>query len=55
VNATDIPSPFDAPTEFLVLGNARGDRSLWPAWRDVPPGWTVLHGPAPRDSCTPHL
>jgi MbtH protein len=55
VSATDIPSPFDAPTPFLVLVNDRGDRSLWPEWREVPPGWSVLFGPAPREECEGRL
>ncbi|MET8578223.1 MbtH family NRPS accessory protein [Streptomyces sp. NPDC005012] len=55
MRTTDIPSPFDGESPFLVLGNARGQRSLWPAWREVPPGWTPLFGPAPRPACDAHL
>ncbi|NYV78784.1 MbtH family protein [Streptomyces sp. UH6] len=50
-----MPSPFDAPTPFLVLVNARGERSLWPAWRETPAGWAVLFGPAPREECEGRL
>jgi MbtH protein len=55
VSATDIPSPFDAPTPFLVLVNDRGERSLWPEWREVPAGWTPVFGPAPREECEASL
>ncbi|WP_164540347.1 MbtH family NRPS accessory protein [Streptomyces abyssomicinicus] len=55
MSTTDIPSPFDAATPFLVLVNARGERSLWPEWRGTPAGWTVLSGPAPREECEKRL
>ncbi|GAA0998283.1 MbtH family protein [Nocardiopsis tropica] len=45
-------NPFDdAGGEFLVLINAREQRSLWPVFADVPPGWTVDFGPDTRDAC----
>lgn len=43
--------PFERATPYLVLENARGERSLWPGWRDVPAGWTLRFGPAGRDAC----
>ncbi|MCZ9338843.1 MbtH family protein [Streptomyces sp. TRM76130] len=34
-----------------MLENAEGLRSLWPAWRAVPDGWTARFGPAPHAEC----
>ncbi|MDQ0792602.1 MbtH family NRPS accessory protein [Streptomyces sp. B1I3] len=43
--------PFDPGAEddatHLVLENARGQLSLWPVWREVPPGWSARPGPPP--------
>jgi MbtH protein len=47
-----VTSPFDDPEGvYLVLVNATGDVCLWPAWADVPAGWSVRHGPAERVAC----
>lgn len=47
--------PFDPGAEgqdtHLVVENARGQSSLWPAWRAVPQGWSALFGPAPHEAC----
>lgn len=35
-------NPFDDPQgSFLVLVNDEGQHSLWPAFADVPAGWSV--------------
>lgn len=52
----DTTGPFDAGSDdgrdsHLVLENADGLRSLWPAWRAVPDGWTARFGPAPHATC----
>jgi len=45
-------NPFDDPDgEFLVLVDDQGRHSLWPSFADVPPGWTVAHGPDTRPAC----
>ncbi|MGI5201981.1 MbtH family protein [Spirillospora sp. CA-108201] len=45
-------NPFDDPEgTFLVLANAEGQHSLWPAFADVPDGWTIVHGPESRSDC----
>ncbi|WP_019202090.1 MbtH family protein [Tsukamurella sp. 1534] len=45
-------NPFDAADgEFLVLINHEEQRSLWPAFAEVPPGWRTAFGPAPREAC----
>jgi len=47
-----VSQPFDDPdASYVILVNAAGARSLWPAWADVPSGWTVAFGPAPRADC----
>ncbi|MCH0561757.1 MULTISPECIES: MbtH family NRPS accessory protein [unclassified Streptomyces] len=50
MNPGDL-APFDRATPYLVLENDRGARSLWPQWRQVPPGWTPRFGPADRQAC----
>ena len=45
-------NPFDDPQQGChVLINAQGQHSLWPDFCDVPPGWTIVHGPASRQDC----
>jgi MbtH protein len=49
-------NPFDDPGgEFLVLANDEGQLSLWPSFAEVPPGWTVTHGPDTRPACLTHV
>ncbi len=38
--------------EYVVLRNNEEQYSLWPASFAVPQGWSVVFGPAERDSCT---
>lgn len=56
-------SPFDAdprsdragePTH-LVLRNAAGAYSLWPAFARVPGGWRPVHGPDSHASCSAYV
>ena len=36
-------NPFDDPDgTYLVLVNDEGQHSLWPAFAEVPDGWTVV-------------
>ncbi|MEU7212685.1 MbtH family NRPS accessory protein [Streptomyces sp. NPDC044989] len=44
------PGP-DVDRRHLLLENSAGHRSLWPAWRAVPSGWTPRFGPAPHGRC----
>ncbi|WP_328744926.1 MbtH family protein [Streptomyces sp. NBC_00285] len=49
-------NPFDDDTlEHFVLVNDEGQHSLWPAFAEVPAGWTVAHGPAGRQECLDHV
>ena len=44
--------PLDNPQgEFLVLDNAQGQTSVWPAPLNVPPGWSVVSGIASLEEC----
>ncbi|WP_030420323.1 MbtH family protein [Streptomyces sp. NRRL F-5065] len=46
---SDAPvNPFDADGAFRVLVNGRNQHSLWPAFAEVPDGWSTVHGPCPR-------
>lgn len=47
-----MTNPFDRHDGyFLVLVNAVGQHSLWPAEIDVPDGWSRRSGPSPKDEC----
>jgi MbtH protein len=51
-----MTNPFDDPDgTFLALVNDEGQYSLWPAFADVPAGWTVALGPSSRDDCLRHI
>ena len=51
-----MPHVFDDEgASFLVLLNQAGQHSLWPAFADPPPGWTVVTGPAPRTTCLAYV
>lgn len=44
-----MTNPFDdEQNDFLVLVNDEDQHSLWPAFADVPPGWTVVKTAGPR-------
>ena len=51
-----MTNPFENPdTPYHALINDEGQYSLWPAFIDIPAGWTSTHGPAPRQSCLDHI
>ncbi|MFI5929110.1 MbtH family protein [Micromonospora sp. NPDC051543] len=51
-----MSNPFDDPDGvFLVLVNAEGQHSLWPATVGVPGGWTVAYGPTDRNACLTYV
>ncbi|NKY48653.1 MbtH family protein [Nocardia vermiculata] len=51
-----MSNPFDDDAaEFYVLTNAEGEHSLWPVFAAVPSGWTVAHGPRPRQVCLDYV
>jgi MbtH protein len=49
-------NPFeDDSADYFVLVNDEGQHSLWPAFAEVPAGWTVRHGAAGRQACLDHI
>jgi MbtH protein len=47
-----MPNPFDDPgSDFRALVNDEGQYSLWPAFADVPAGWSVACGTGTRAAC----
>jgi amino acid adenylation domain-containing protein len=47
-----MANPFDDESAtYLVITNAAGQYSLWPAAWSVADGWTVVHGPVGRAAC----
>ncbi len=51
-----MTNPFDDESaQFLVLMNEEGQHSLWPAFADVPDGWTVVFGEESRESCLAYI
>lgn len=47
-----MTNPFENPEGvYHALVNEEGQYSLWPAFLDVPAGWTVAHGPDNRQAC----
>ncbi|MCJ0874449.1 MbtH family protein [Streptomyces sp. AP-93] len=49
-------NPFeDQDARYLVLVNAENQHSLWPAFAEVPAGWTVVHGEESRESCASYI
>ncbi len=47
-----MTDPFDADKGVsVVLVNAEGQYSLWPAALETPAGWTAATAPAPREEC----
>ncbi|MFI9273250.1 MbtH family protein [Kitasatospora sp. NPDC052896] len=55
-----MPSPFD-PTDrddrasHLVLVNASGQSSLWPAFARTPAGWTIALPATTHHDCLAYL
>jgi MbtH protein len=49
-------NPFeDTEATFYALVNAEGQFSLWPAFAQIPAGWTVAHGTDTRQACLEHI
>ncbi|WP_262697932.1 MULTISPECIES: MbtH family protein [Streptomyces] len=45
-------NPFDdTEGRFLVLVNDEGQHSLWPAFAEVPGGWTIVFDEDTREAC----
>ena len=51
-----VPNPFDdAEGRFLVLVNDEGQHSLWPAFIEIPEGWTSVFGESGRQECLDYI
>ena len=47
-----MTNPFeDENGTYHVLVNGEGQYSLWPAFKDVPAGWTIVHKGDTRAAC----
>lgn len=47
-----MTNPFEDPeAPYLVLRNDEHQYSLWPAFADVPAGWTVVREAGSRTAC----
>ena len=51
-----MTNPFeDDKGTFHVLVNDEGQHSLWPSWKDVPSGWTIVHKSDTRAACLDYV
>jgi MbtH protein len=51
-----MTNPFDDENgTFHVLVNEEGQHSLWPAFIDVPEGWTIVHASDTRAGCLDYV
>ncbi|MFE2294709.1 MbtH family protein [Streptomyces sp. NPDC059452] len=51
-----MTNPFeDENGTYLVLVNDEGQHSLWPAFAEVPGGWTVAHPESSRQDCLDYV
>lgn len=49
-------NPFDDEGgTYLVLTNHEGQHSLWPAFIEVPAGWTIAHPADTRQACLDYI
>ncbi|WP_327674082.1 MbtH family protein [Kitasatospora sp. NBC_00458] len=49
-------NPFeDDDARYLVLVNEENQHSLWPAFAEVPAGWTTVFGEDTRQACTEYI
>ncbi|MDH6122408.1 MbtH family protein [Kitasatospora sp. GAS204B] len=51
-----MANPFEDPSGiYMVLANDEGQYSLWPAFIDVPAGWSVAHEADARQACLDYI
>ncbi|MCW6008204.1 MbtH family protein [Micromonospora sp. CPCC 205371] len=51
-----VSNPFeDENGQYLVLVNDEEQYSLWPAFADVPAGWSVVYGQEDRQTCLDYV
>ncbi|MEU3526555.1 MbtH family NRPS accessory protein [Streptomyces sp. NPDC038707] len=50
--------PLEEPepsSSFVVLRNGEDQYALWPAFAEIPGGWTVAHAEGDRRTCLEHI
>ncbi|MEV6239573.1 MbtH family protein [Lentzea sp. NPDC051838] len=51
-----MTNPFEDPQgRFFVLVNDEQQHSLWPAFAEVPAGWTKVFGEDDREACLAYV
>jgi MbtH protein len=50
-----MDNPFEADGNFHVLINDEGQYSLWPAFIDVPAGWSIVLEDTDRQACLDYI
>ena len=51
-----MTNPFeDENTTYHVLVNDEGQHSLWPSFKEVPDGWTIVHQSDSRAACLDYV
>ena len=51
-----MSNPFeDTDALYLVLVNAEGQYSVWPAGISIPDGWTAVHDADSRSNCIEYV
>lgn len=51
-----MANPFEDPDgTYFALVNAERQYSLWPAFVEVPEGWSVAHGEDTRQACLDYV
>jgi uncharacterized protein YbdZ (MbtH family) len=51
-----MTNPFEDPQgRFFVLVNEEKQHSLWPAFAEVPAGWTKVFGDDTREACLAYV
>lgn len=51
-----MTNPFeDEDGTYLVLVNDEGQHSLWPAFAEVPAGWTIVLSESGRQACLDYI
>lgn len=52
----DVTNPFDDQNgTFLALVNDQDQHCIWPAFAEVPAGWTVVLDASTRDQALAHV
>jgi uncharacterized protein YbdZ (MbtH family) len=47
-----VANPFESDEmDYRILVNAEGQHSLWPAFREVPAGWSAVGPTGRRQEC----